>query len=230
MRISFPSWAEGILLWGGQYLIVFFVNAMNDKALAKLYNQDLEKISGLTMSVHSNVLRVEMFAFLPGFGIGMATAALVGQSLGAKRPDLARRATMLSTRLALIAMTVLALPMVFIPNIMMRLMVNNSHAAEIGYWPMILAGLAQPGFAIAIIMASALKGAGDTFSVMVSTLLGMFAVRIPIVFGIIWLFNSMGHPTWGLTAVWITIFIDLNFRAVYNTILFKRGKWATQKV
>jgi Na+-driven multidrug efflux pump len=171
-----------------------------------------------------------MFAFLPGFGIGMATAALVGQSLGARRPDLARKATMLSTRLALITMTVLALPMIVLPTIMMRLLLKNEHAAEIGLWPMILAGLAQPGFAIAIIMASALKGAGDTYSVMVSTLLGMFAVRIPIVFGIIWLFNWMGHPTLGLTAVWITIFIDLNFRAVYNTAIFKRGKWAEKKV
>jgi Na+-driven multidrug efflux pump len=230
LRVSLPSWAEGILLWGGQFIVVAFVNKMNDHALSSFFSEPLEKLSGLTMSTHNAVLRVESFAFLPGFGIAIATSALVGQFLGAKKPDDAHKTTLVATRLAVITMTLAAVPMVFLPVVLMRGMVDNAHAAQVGIWPMVLAGLAQPGFAVAIIMGGALKGAGDTVSVMLSTVIGMFLVRFPVLIATAWLFARAGHPECGLIAVWVGIFVDLNFRAVYNSVVFFRGAWKTRKV
>jgi putative MATE family efflux protein len=217
LRIGVPSWLEGVLLWGGQFFIVKAVINAGDP-------------NGITLAAHNVVLRIESISFLPGFGFGMAASTLVGQYLGAKRPDEARHAARIATRLAFITMTVLALPMIFIPRALLQAVVESPSVVGTGYWPLILAGLAQPAFAIAIIMGSALKGAGDTFWPMVSTITGIFVVRVPLVFIIWWAFKKHGHADWGLIAVWICIVIDLAYRGAFNTWIFMRGAWMTRKV
>jgi Na+-driven multidrug efflux pump len=220
-----------MLLWLGQFAIVILVINRNDAALAKFYSLPLADISGITLSAHTDVLRVESFAFLPGFGFGIAASALVGQFLGNGQPVQARRAAKMANRMAFATMTLAAVPMVMFPSELLRWVVNDAHVAEIGRWPMILAGLAQPGFAIAIIMGSGLKGAGETIWPMISTVVGMCLVRFPLVIAFAYyILPRMGHPEWSLIAVWIGIFSDLNFRAVLNGVIFRRGKWAAKEV
>jgi multidrug resistance protein, MATE family len=221
LSIGTPSWLEGMLLWLGQFLIVAFVINPTDRAVG---------LPGATMAAHNAVLRIESIAFLPGFGFGIAASALVGQYLGARRPDEARHAARLANWIACATMTLLAIPMVLFPGTLLRLLIDSPPVVQIGYWPMVLAGLAQPGFAVAIIMGAALKGAGETVQPMVSTITGTFIVRIPVLLALLWIFAAMGHRDWGLIAVWVGIFADLNYRAVHNSILFLRGNWQRKKV
>ena len=221
VRIGLPSWLEGVFLWVGQFLIVIFVITVNDKAVG---------VSGATMAAHNTVLRIESLAFLPGFGFGIACSALVGQYLGARRPLEAREAARMCSRLTIITMTLLALPMIFFPHFLLGTMVDADAVVRVGVWPMILAGLAQPGFACAIVYGSALRGAGDTIRPMMCTISGTFLVRIPIVILMLWIFHRMNHPAWGLIAAWIGIFIDLNYRGLINYLNFRGGKWMLKKV
>jgi Na+-driven multidrug efflux pump len=50
-------------------------------------------------------------------------------------------------------------------------------------------------------------------------------LRAIAVFPLMYLFARMGHPSWGLIAVWLAINLDLNYRAVYCTWAVHRGKW-----
>jgi putative MATE family efflux protein len=220
LRIGMPSWLEGMLLWGGQVAIVMLVISPTDLAIG---------VNGVTMAAHTAVLRIESFAFLPGFGFGIACSTLVGQYLGAKKPKEAAHAVALSNRLAVITMTLAALPMLAVPRFLVGLMVKSGDVMNVGALPLLLAGLAQPGFAVAIIKSSALKGAGDTVSPMLSTITGM-VLRIILVFAVMAVFKRAGHAAWGLLAVWICIFIDLNYRAVYTSAVFRTGKWRFKKV
>ena len=220
MRIGIPSWAEGMLLWGGQALIVIFAINPTDRAVG---------VDGATLAAHTATLRIESLAFLPGFGFGIACSALVGQALGAGRPDDAVRVTKLSKYLAFGTMTCAALPMVIFPRFMMHFMVDSDQVIATGVVPLIIAGLAQPGFAIGIIKSSALKGAGETVMPMLATITGM-CLRLCLVVALLFLFGRLGHPAWGLIAVWISIFIDLNYRAVFNTVVFRKGRWKEKQV
>lgn len=221
LRIGMPAWAEGMFLWVGQFLIVILVITRNDQAVG---------VDGATMAAHTAVLRIESLAFLPGFGFGMACSSFVGRYLGANRAEDALKVARLCTRLAVITMTVAALPMVLFPRQLLSLMVDSAAVVAIGFWPMILAGLAQPGFAISIAKGSALKGAGDTFWPMLSTTAGMVVVRVPILFLLAWLFSRWGMRGEALVAVWIAIFLDLNSRALFNWWVFSRGWWRHKKV
>jgi putative MATE family efflux protein len=221
LRIGAPSWAEGFALWIGQFMIVIFVIAANDAALG---------VDGATMAAHAAVLRIESIAFLPGFGFGIAASALVGQYLGAGKPQESRRAALLANRLAVVTMTVAAIPMMLFPHFLLGLLVDSPTVVASGKWPMILAGAAQPGFAVAIVFGSALKGAGETIWPMVSTIGGMFVIRVPILIAALIAIHYFGHPGMGLTAVWIAVFGDLNAKALFNAWVFFRGKWLLKKV
>ncbi len=218
LKIGMPSWFEGMLLWGGQFLIVIFViNSRTDP-------------NGYTMAAHTGVLRVESIAFLPGFGFGIAASALVGQYLGAGKPEEARHAAHIANRFALITMTVLAMPMIFVPRFMLSMMVNSAPVIAVGKWPMIFAGLAQPGFAIAIVLSGALKGAGETVLPMLGTVSGIFLVRVILLVLILWWMATHGITGANLTAVWIAVFIDLSYRGVFNTLVFNRSKWHQKRI
>ena len=213
LRIGMPSWAEGVLLWLGQILIVVFVINTNDATVG---------VEGATMAAHSAVLRIESLAFLPGFGFGIACSSLVGRYLGAGRADYAIKAASLSTRCALITMTVLAIPMVLFPHALLSLMVDSATVVAVGVLPMVLAGLAQPAFAIGIVKGAGLKGAGETIWPMITTGAGMLLV--------LWIAHRGGYRAAGLIAVWIGIFVDLNFRGLVNWIIWRRGAWMQKSI
>ncbi len=220
LRIGVPSWLEGMLLWTGQVLIVMLVISPTDGAIG---------VVGATMAAHSATLRIESFAFLPGFGFGIAGAALVGQYLGAKKFVEAKQAARLCMWLALGTMTVAAVPMVVMPGMLLGWIVDSDVVVRTGWWPLVIAGLAQPGFAIAISRSAVLKGAGDTVSPMLSTITGMI-LRVIMVFSLMAVFKANGHAGWGLLAVWICIFVDLNYRALYMEMVYRAGRWQFKKV
>ena len=123
--------------------------------------------------------------------------------------------------------------MIFIPQYMMPFMVDSKTVIAMGTVPLIIAGLAQPGFAIGIITSAALVcGSGRDHSrrCFVAVMTGMVLPQIIVVLVLLAVFIHIGHAAWGLIAVWISIFTDLNYRAVFNTIVFRRGKWKTRKV
>jgi len=126
-------------------------------------------------------------------------------------------------------MTAAAAVMVFLPHYMLHFLVDSNDVVNIGVIPLILAGLAQPGFAVQIVKAAALRGAGDTIYPMLATVSGIL-LRIIVVVTCISILSYYGQAKWGLTAVWIAIFIDLNYRAVFNTFAYRTGKWKVQKI
>jgi Na+-driven multidrug efflux pump len=219
-KIGLPSWYEGMLLWGGQALIVMLVMKQVDEAIGK---------PGITMAAHNATLRIESLAFLPGFGFGIACSALVGQYLGARKPDEAQRSAVLCNRLAVLTMSLAAVPMVVLAPWLLRLLVDSQDVVDYGWLPLIIAGLAQPAFAVAIVKSQALKGAGDTIWPLYTTMAGM-AGRVVLVLGLMVVLSRLGLARWGLTAVWVCIFLDLLFRGIAMEIVFRRGRWKTVKV
>ncbi len=221
-RIGVPSWLEGLMLWGGQLTVVMLVMGAVDKAIGHAG-------SGMTMAAHNSTLRIESLAFLPGFGFGIAASALVGQYLGAGKPAEAQRAGVLCGRLAFFTMSITAIPMVLLPQLLLRFLVDSREVMDLGWLPLIIAGLAQPAFALAIVKSSALRGAGDTISPLWATITGMGG-RVLLVLGIMFYLNLIHHNEWGLIAVWICIFLDLLYRGVVMEVVFRRGRWKTVKV
>jgi putative MATE family efflux protein len=202
-RLSVPAGSESVILRLGFVLFMRIVSALGEVPLA----------------AHQIAVNVESLSYMPGFGLSVASTTLVGQSLGAKKPDLAEESIRGTMRISLIVMgTVGVIFALFGPAL----------AAVFGSTPEVLAlagsavrigALEQLPIAVQMVIAGSLRGAGDMRTPMYATLLGTLLFRVPIVylFAVIW--------GWGLNGVWLGTALDWTARAALIYLLFRRGAW-----
>ena len=166
---------------------------------------------------------VTMFANIPGNAIGMAMITVIGQCIGAKKPDEAKRygkklmfiayAGILATN---IVMTIVAVPVVGLFHL-------SPEATKTGlsliHWFSIVAIFIWP---LSFTMPNALRAAGDAKYTMMVSIFSMWAFRVGSSY------HLGGTLGLGVLGVWFGMFIDWGFRSLAFLIRFIRGKW-TQK-
>lgn len=172
-----------------------------------------------TISIAANSLAVtaESVCYMPGSGIGTAATTLVGQSLGAGRKDLARRFARLSVLLGVVVMSVAALLMFLLAPFIFSMLTPDLAVRRLGARVLRIEALAEPLFAASIVVAGALRGAGDTKIPSLMNLVSMWGVRITTA--------SFLAPRIGLPGVWIAMCCELCVRGVLFLIRLFREKW-----
>jgi putative MATE family efflux protein len=189
-----------------------------------IYTIILSSLGTNVYAAHVLAMRVENFAFMPSFGFGVAATILVGQSLGAKKPDLAKRAGYLAQRYCIAAMVCLGLVTFIFARQLIGLFTNDSEVMKIGTLGLRIWALAMPGMATNQTFAGGLRGAGDTRWVFILNAVGMWIMRV----GIGGLMVFLLH--FGAPGAWIGAVLDHNIRAILMWRRFAGGKWQSIKV
>ncbi|WP_254864661.1 MATE family efflux transporter [Halovivax gelatinilyticus] len=126
--------------------------------------------------------RVASVAFVPAMGLQKAAQSMVGQNLGAGRPDRARRTTWIGVGVAAVALSIVAAVQIALPETISWFVMPDADPAEIelaaeylvivaiGYWAIGATYLLQAGF----------NGARRTRTSMVASLAQYWAVRLPV--------------------------------------------------
>jgi len=157
-------------------------------------------------AAHQIGVSIESLSFMPGAGMGIAAATLMGQALGAKKIRRARISHNEALRLALAVMTIMALIFLSIPKPLMELFTHDVEVIEKGVVFLRLVAFAQIPLAISFVYAGSLRGTGDTFYVFIVTLVAMWGIRVLLSYmAANWLHLS-------LYAVWGVFLIDWYFR------------------
>jgi putative MATE family efflux protein len=192
-----------------------------------VYTRIIASLGSAALAAHRVTLSVEGLAFNPGFALGVATATLVGQSLGAGRPDLAERSARVALLWGLLIMTSMGVLLMAFGGPITSLFVGGEDAdevADIGRQLLFIFGFAMPGMAVSLTLAGGLRGAGDTKAVLAIGVFGIWVVRLlpayllAIAFG----FDAPG--------AWLAAVLDVNTRAALTWLRFRRGKWKAIKV
>ena len=170
------------------------------------------------------VFALMSLSFMPGFAFGIAASALTGQALGAERPDRARRATWFAVRSALLWMGSLAVLFFFGGPWLTRLFTSDPEIVRIGSSGLKALALGQPFFACSMVLAGALRGAGDTRFPMLTSSVGMWVVRLPLAW---WFALELG---WGLPGAFASFALGSAVEATIMTWRYRRGHWASIKV
>ena len=170
------------------------------------------------------VFALMSLSFMPGFAFGIAASALTGQALGAERPDRARRATWFAVRSALLWMGSLAVLFFFGGPWLTRLFTSDPEIVRIGSSGLKALALGQPFFACSMVLAGALRGAGDTRFPMLTSSVGMWVVRLPTAW---WFALELG---WGLPGAFASFALGSAIEATIMTWRYRRGHWASIKV
>ena len=123
-------------------------------------------------------VQILSFSFVIGFGFSIAGATLVGQHLGAKNEDQARRAGWGAMRLSIISMTFFGVVITIFAEPLARFMIDNDEVVRLTVIFIWLLGSMQPLTAIEFSLGGALRGAGDTKTPLAITLTCLLFIRV----------------------------------------------------
>ncbi|EMI10867.1 hypothetical protein F510_0996 [Anoxybacillus gonensis] len=200
IKLSTPAAAERLIMRLGQVL----------------YFGLIVHIGTATYAAHTIAGNIEIFSYMPGYGLAVAATTLVGQNLGANQKKEAYSYGMLTTGIAVLFMSFIGVILYFFSPWFVTWFTTDKNVIDMVTTALRIDAFAQPALAIGLVLAGALQGAGDTKSPMYSTAVGMWVIRV---IGVYILGIQMGT---GIAGVWLSILIDLFVRAGYLLLRFKK--------
>jgi putative MATE family efflux protein len=211
LRIGVPAGVEGLLIWVAQFSIVIVINKID--------------ATNVSAAAHNNAVKIEAFSYLPGFAFAMAAATWVGQSLGMRDPQRARRGAYLAFAVGGGIMTLCGVVFILFGHALATLMLPKQPAiAAVTARCLFITGFIQCGFASSMIFSGALRGAGDTVAVMIINLASTIFLRLAGVLIVVFAFGG------GLAAVWAVLAGELFVRGIMALVRFEQGAWRHKQV
>jgi putative MATE family efflux protein len=168
-------------------------------------------------------LRVEGLAFMPGIGFTIAAMALMGQGLGAKKPEQAREDVILVLKYTIGFMFFLSFFMIFMPEKIVWLFTDDAQTIKEASLYLRIVGFSQIPLAFNFVLSGALRGAGDSKRTLKINLISLWFVRILPAFFLSWYFNN-------IMLVYIAMISDTFVKAVWLWVTFDKGEWMKIKV
>ena len=168
-------------------------------------------------------LRVEGLAFMPGIGFTIAAMALMGQGLGAKKPEQAREDVLLVLKYTVGFMFFLSFFMIFIPEKIVWFFTDDAQTIEEASLYLRIVGFSQIPLAFNFVLSGALRGAGDSKKTLKINLTSLWFVRILPAFVLSWYLES-------IFLVYIAMISDTFVKAVWLWLTFQKGEWMKIKV
>ena len=169
----------------------------------------------------ANVLiNVTLVAILPGIGFGLAAATLVGQALGRGNVADARQWGWDVTKVGIITLGVLGIPMWLTPNLILEIFLHDPSTIELARIPMRLVGILMALEAVSLILMHGLLGAGDSRRVMVVSVSAQWLVFLPLAY--------LAGPVLGLglVGIWVLQGVYRSAQAMVFLGFWRGGRWA----
>ena len=205
VEISLPSGLQQLFFSAG-FLALFYV---------------IGRVGTTELAAANVLINIMLVAILPGMGLGLAAATLVGQAMGRGDLDDASQWAWDVVKVAAIGMTCLGLPMVLIPETILLLIYElDEETLAATLMPMRIVGIGMAIEALAMVMMQALQGAGDTRRVMLVGVTGQWFLMLPSAFLI--------GPVlgFGLTGIWLVQSVVRALQAVVFVRLWRGRAWA----
>jgi putative MATE family efflux protein len=180
------------------------------------------RIDAAAVAAHGIGLRLQALAFVPGLGIAQATAALVGQSLGASDTEGAQRVFRASLLLCVSVMSTLGLVIMIGAEPILTLfdVERGTAVGEFALTWMFILGAGMPPVAAFMAINGVLMGAGATLLGLRINLLSTFGVQIPAA-------AILAFPLGlGATGAWLSFVLAWCVKLWLGSVIYRRGTWA----
>jgi putative MATE family efflux protein len=169
-------------------------------------------------------LRIILVTLLPSWGMSNAAATLVGQNLGAQKPERAEKSVWLAGHSNAVFLIGVAVVFIVFPEYLIRIFTPDQTVIPFGVDALRYISYGYIFYGYGMVMAAAFNGAGDTYTPTVMNLICFWLIQIPLAYT---LAKWTGLET---TGVFLAITIAESILAVMAMLVFKRGKWKEQKV
>lgn len=190
-----------------------------------LFTRILATLGTVALAAHQVALRVESLAFMPGWGLATAAAALVGQALGAQEVEVAELGIRRTLVIGNGIMVLLAAVFLAFGSAIVRVFgLQDPELVRSAVTLIRISSLELIGLCTVMILGGCLRGAGDTRTPMIVTLVGTLFLRVPITYLFVITLDG------GLSGVWLATAVDWSVRALVMFLLYLRGRWKTVTV
>lgn len=217
-----PQWdlLGSILRTSGNGVLQMFIHTTSWVGLIKILSTfGAPVIAGYTIAI-----RVIIFALMPAWGLANAGATLVGQNLGAGKPERAEAAVLIAARFNMMVLGGIGVLFAIFAGPIAGLFTDDPAVLPQATRALWIISLAFPIFAAGMCLEATFNGAGDTWT---PTRLNFFCFwlgQIPLG----WL---LAVPAgFGPLGVYIAVPVSFTALTLWSWLLFRRGKWKTQKV
>lgn len=195
------------------------LNLLQEVGSFAMFMSFLAHAGAIHLAAHVVVVRIVLMSFLPGWAVGEAGAVLVGQSLGAGRPELARQSWRAATTLALSFMTAFGVLFVAAPEALLSIFSPSAEVLELGVRMLWIAAAFQVFDALATVGICCLNGAGDNRFTMALQLFGAWLLKVPMA----WFFAlplGLGAP-----GAWLGMTLDIVLLAGVTLWRIRGDRW-----
>jgi putative MATE family efflux protein len=184
----------------------------------------LATFGSTALAGYTIAIRVVLFALLPSWGMSNAAATMVGQALGARKPDRAERAVWIAALYNLVFLGTVSLLFFFGARGIVGLFTSDVAVAEFARIGLRVISIGFVLYAYGMVLSQSFNGAGDTWT---PTWLGFFSFwvcEIPLAYVL------AVHFGLGPLGVFIAIPVAFSIYAIAALVMFRRGTWKTTKV
>ena len=176
-------------------------------------------LAGYTIAI-----RIIIFALLPSWGLSNAAATLVGQNLGAKKPERAQRSVWLTARTNMVFMGLVSIVFIITPHFFIRIFIQDPEIVEPGAVCLRIIAYGFVFYGMGMVMIQALNGAGDTGTPTAINLVCFWMIEIPLAY---LLALKLGISENG---VYIAIITAETLMTLIAAVIFQRGRWKLRQV
>jgi Na+-driven multidrug efflux pump len=164
-------------------------------------------------------MRIVMFALLPSFGMSNAAATMVGQALGAKKPERAEQAVWTTAKYNAIFLAVIGLAFVVFARPIVDGFTHDASVARYGIMALRTVAYGFVFYAYGMVIGNSFNGAGDTRTPTWINLFVFWVLEIPLA----WV---LSHWTGlGVLGVFVAMTIAFSTLAVVSSLVFRKGRW-----
>jgi putative MATE family efflux protein len=164
-------------------------------------------------------MRVIVFALLPSWGMSNAAATMVGQALGAKKPDRAERAVWKAGLYNVIFLGSVGLLFVLFARQIIGLFTHDPNVVPYGVDCLRIVAYGFLFYAYGMVLTQSFNGAGDTWTPTILNLFVFWLWELPLAWVLAKVFGL------GTRGVFLAIMIAFSTLAIVSALLFRRGKW-----
>jgi putative MATE family efflux protein len=176
-------------------------------------------VAGYTVAI-----RIVIFFILPSWGLSNAAATLVGQNLGARHPDRAEQAVWRTGFYNMLFLGAIGVFFFIFATPAVSLFVNDPAVVPLAAMALRILSCGNVGYAYAMVMLQAFNGAGDTVTPTFVNFFGFWILELPLAY---WLATRTSLHSQGAL---LSIVVAECSIAVASIVLFRRGRWKTQRI
>lgn len=178
-----------------------------------------EVVAGYTIAI-----RIINFIILPASGISNAASTLVGQNLGAKKPERAQRAVWITGWINMILLGIIGVILVIFPEPFIHCFIEDESVIKPGVLGLRIISMGFVAYGLGMVLVNSFNGAGDTATPLKINIFSYWIVEIALAW-----FLSI-HAGLEEEGVFIAIVIAESLMTLIAWLVFRRGKWKLKEV